>query len=455
MEDKTVYQGRALILTALSVEYQAVRTHLSGIHEETIRGTVYKRGTFTAGQWSWDVLVAEIGPGNANAAAEAQKAIIYFDPEVMLFIGIAGGVKDVDIGDVVVATRIYGYESGKVSQEGFLARPDVGMSNYRLVQRARSEAGKQGWLKRIRGRYPSTEKAPRVFVGPIAAGERVLSTTKSELYAFLRSHYNDTFAVEMEGRGFLQAAYISEPVQALVIRGISDKLDGKSEGNEEARQLIASRNAAAFAFELLAQLDVPANARPVQSSKNDISPAQQAGGNRLQGYSPTVPTSSNAASGVGSVQPQSAAPASPVLIYYSFAPVDETLVRQFQNQMKPLKDSIIEWDRTKVIAGRITRIEVDRHLDEAGIILLFVSADFMANKDCMYEMQRALARQGSVSIVPIILRPVAFLNRTEIGHLKRYPENDKTVADWGNRRADIFAKIAQEIGYIISPMPPV
>lgn len=61
----------------------------------------------------------------------------------------------------------------------------------------------------------------------------------------------------MEGFGFLAAAYGNPQVDALVIRGISDLLDRKNENNEALRQKIASHNASAFAFEILANLDYP------------------------------------------------------------------------------------------------------------------------------------------------------------------------------------------------------
>jgi len=240
---------RAVILTALPAEYLAARSHLADCKEaEDALGTVYEVGVFAEGDWS--VGVAEIGVGNETAAAAAERAITFFDPEVAFFVGVAGGIKDVKIGDVVAGTKLYGYESGKATASGLLPRPDVGESSYRMVQRARAESKKSAWL--TRAGLQSDEAA--VLVGPIAAGEKVVASKRSDTYRFLRAQYGDALAVEMEGRGFLAALHAHPGVSALVVRGISDLIEGKAQADESASQSRAASSAAAFAFQVLSAI---------------------------------------------------------------------------------------------------------------------------------------------------------------------------------------------------------
>lgn len=240
---------RAVILTALGVEYRAVRRHLRNISERTHKGTVYEVGSFaTDGREPWEVAVVEIGAGNPGAALEAERAIENFKPSVAMFVGVAGGLKDVKKCDVVAATKVYGYESGKQATD-FEPRPDLGEASYDMVQRARAEARKPAWKRQL---PPSMAKLrSKVFVAPIAAGEKVVAERKSELHRFLRKQYGDAVAVEMEGRGFLKAVLANSGVAGTVVRGISDLVAGKAGADKAGFQRRAAAVASAFAFQLL------------------------------------------------------------------------------------------------------------------------------------------------------------------------------------------------------------
>lgn len=241
----------AVILTAIPVEYACVRAHLSDLVEMTHKGKVYERGKFQGNYHGWDVGIAEVGVGNSASAMETERAINFFKPEVIIFVGVAGGIKDLKLGDVVAADKAYGYEHGKISRSGFLSRPDVGNSTYSILERARAESRKDDWKKRIIA--VKKKNNPSIIIKPIAAGEKVVAEIRSEVYKLIKANYNDTVAVEMEGSGFYTACRANEGLQFLIVRGISDLLNNKENADKSGYQQIAAANASAFAMEVLSK----------------------------------------------------------------------------------------------------------------------------------------------------------------------------------------------------------
>jgi len=242
-------EGRsAIVLTALNVETRAVLRHLTDVHEETVRGTVFHVGRFA----EWVVAVAECGEGNIQAATTVERGIAHFGAELALFVGVAGGIKDVSIGDALVSSKIYGYERGKDTVDGFRPRPVVHLSAYTLEQRARAIKLGEDWRRRLDSSLRHTN--PQIYIGAIAAGEKVVASSADKIAEFLRDNYGDSLGVEMEGHGFLAGVHINAPVQGCVVRGISDLLDGKAAADKAGSQKQAADVASAVAFEMLATL---------------------------------------------------------------------------------------------------------------------------------------------------------------------------------------------------------
>ncbi len=259
IQPEVTRRADVLIVTALQEEYLAVRKRLDGLDEIiSDKGTVYEIGRYHSSDQAREAVIVQVGRGNVGTAIETERAISIFQPSLVFFVGIAGGLKDVKVGDVVAATKVYGYERGRDGVE-FQARPDVWRSAARLLHRAQAIARNNDWLENAE--TPDWLCSSRAFVAPIAGGQKVVASEQSNTAKLIQSHYGDALAVEMEGVGFLEAAHKGE-AKGLVVRGISDLLKGQHETSEPERQTVAAEVAAAFAFAVLRQMDERAYSNP-------------------------------------------------------------------------------------------------------------------------------------------------------------------------------------------------
>jgi nucleoside phosphorylase len=114
-------QAVVVVLTALLLEYNEVRPHLRAdcAIKKLKDGTIYEISPYAGEHIDWTVAVAEIGAGNESAAIEATTAIAEFQPDLLVFVGVAGSLKpdDAPHGSVVVAETVWGYHGGKDSEE--------------------------------------------------------------------------------------------------------------------------------------------------------------------------------------------------------------------------------------------------------------------------------------------------------------------------------------------------
>ena len=107
---------------------------------------------------------------------------------------------------------------------------------------------------------------------------------------------------------------------------------------------------------------------------------------------------------------------------------------------------IDNWHDRQISAGNEWANEIDEHLNTACIILLLISADFLASDYCYdVEMKRALERDtaGEARVIPVILRSVDWQNAS-FGKLQALPKDGTPVTSWNNQD-EAFTDIARGI----------
>lgn len=242
-----------VVLTALDVEYQAVRARMTALRAHRHRaGTRYEIGLLPDGQCQ--AALGLTGVGNQSAAALAERAIAEFSPVAVFFVGVAGALWDhIMLGDVVVANRVYAYHGATSQDDGLKARPRAWEMAHEAEQLAHRLVRGGGWTRSL----PPGGAVPVARIGPIAAGEVVQDSAISDQARWIRDVYNDAIAVEMEAAGVAQAGHVNRSLPVVVVRGISDRANGTKATTDGAGwQARAAANAAAFATtfaELLAR----------------------------------------------------------------------------------------------------------------------------------------------------------------------------------------------------------
>lgn len=124
----------------------------------------------------------------------------------------------------------------------------------------------------------------------------------------------------------------------------------------------------------------------------------------------------------------------PLLLFFSYSHADEKLRDELAKHLRILeRQGIIEtWHDRRIEAGECWESEILKHLQTADIILLLVSADFLASDYCWdIEMKNALERHGTgtAKVIPVILRPCSWQD-APFGKLQALPKDGKPVVDW-------------------------
>lgn len=148
----------------------------------------------------------------------------------------------------------------------------------------------------------------------------------------------------------------------------------------------------------------------------------------------------------------------PVEVFFSYSHRDEKYRDKLATHLSMLQNQgVIEsWHDRNINAGEEWAEAIDDNLNTADIILLLISADFLASRYCYeIEMKQAMARHesGEAKVIPIILRPVDW-SGAPFGKLQAFPKNAKPVTKW-SPQDEAFTNIAQGIRQAATQMAEV
>jgi hypothetical protein len=144
-------------------------------------------------------------------------------------------------------------------------------------------------------------------------------------------------------------------------------------------------------------------------------------------------------------------------IFFAYSRVDSALRERLDKHLSGLKrkNYINTWYDGKIDAGKEWEKEIDSNLSKSDILLLLISADFIASDYCYdVEMKKAIARheKGDAVIIPIILNPCDWSD-LPFSKIQSLPQNGQPITSnfWDNPEI-AFNEVAKSIKDIVEDL---
>jgi hypothetical protein len=139
-------------------------------------------------------------------------------------------------------------------------------------------------------------------------------------------------------------------------------------------------------------------------------------------------------------------------VFFSYSHEDEEQRNQLEKHLALLKrQGLVEaWHDRRIAAGEDIDKAIDAELERADIILLLVSAGFLASDYCFSnEMERAMERHrlGDARVVPVIVKNCDW-HSASFGKLNAVPKDGKAITSWANPD-DAYTDVAREIRALV------
>jgi hypothetical protein len=113
---------------------------------------------------------------------------------------------------------------------------------------------------------------------------------------------------------------------------------------------------------------------------------------------------------------------------------DNPYIEQFKRHTAPLKNNglIEEWYDREIFPGENYQNKIDNNLEDADIICLFISANFLFSDSCMKEKKKSLElrKKKGISVIPIILSHCGWKDDKDISKLLALPTDGDPVSNF-------------------------
>ena len=232
-----------VIITAVDVEMEEIKKVLSNIEDLNINDEViyYQTNIINKKKEKISVVICQqLRKGMVAAANLTTKSIDMFNPDCVIMLGIAGGnKKEVEFGDIVIASDAIDYCSGSIEENedksvNFLPDSQSIPATSLIMRQFRKYKNNIQLLREIRDDCGDLKESRDIslHIGKMATGPAVI---KSKKFAdeYLKKHNKDYLAIDMETFGVYYAARYSQNtnIQYVSVKSISDAAD-KEKGDQ-------------------------------------------------------------------------------------------------------------------------------------------------------------------------------------------------------------------------------
>jgi len=182
-------------------------------------------------------LVTQIQMGMTHAAVLTTRSINILDPEIVIMTGICAGVKGkVELGDLIIGSKIFDYGSGKIVEGKLRPHFEPVMLDGWLWQLLDIMRNDQEVVRSIKSEFPLTQPDERqlsIRIGSLGCGAAVVSD--GGFVEGVLASERKLLGLDMESYAVALATSLlttpSKRIECFVIKGVVDFADAQKNDN--------------------------------------------------------------------------------------------------------------------------------------------------------------------------------------------------------------------------------